>query len=92
MNTVHLYVRFQVHIAARMKMAVFRRIVWKKFIDVSEILVSSVIEDIIALTMETAGMSQMSVNFYQTTRRNVPEHSRLQSICFAVSMYIACNT
>jgi hypothetical protein len=33
---------------------------------------------IIALTMEATSTSEMSVIFYQTTRRNVPEASHLQ--------------
>jgi hypothetical protein len=32
---------------------------------------------IIALIMEAASTSETSVNFYQTTRRNNPEDSRL---------------
>jgi hypothetical protein len=32
---------------------------------------------VIALTMEAAGISKTSVNFYQTTQRNNPEDSLL---------------
>jgi hypothetical protein len=32
----------------------------------------------IALMMEAASTSETSVNFYQTTRRNIPEDSHLQ--------------
>jgi hypothetical protein len=32
--------------------------------------------------METASTYEMSLNFYQTTRRNVPEHSDLYSRSF----------
>jgi hypothetical protein len=31
----------------------------------------------IALTMEAAGTSETSVNFYQTSRRNIPEDGHL---------------
>jgi hypothetical protein len=31
-----------------------------------------------ALIMEAASTSEKSVNFYQTTRRNIPEESHLQ--------------
>jgi hypothetical protein len=34
----------------------------------------------IALMMEAASISETSVNFYQTTRRNNPEDSHLQGI------------
>jgi hypothetical protein len=33
----------------------------------------------IALMMEAVSTSEMSVNFYQTTRRNIPEDSRLHT-------------
>jgi hypothetical protein len=48
--------------------------------DVSEVLAASII---IALMTEAANTSQMSVNFYQTTRRNNPEDSHLQ-------LYLCC--
>jgi hypothetical protein len=52
--------------------------------DVSEVLTTSIIRAIIALNafiiraiialmMEVANTSESSVNFYQTTRRNIPE-------------------
>jgi hypothetical protein len=34
--------------------------------------------DDVAVMMEAAGTSETSVNFYQTTRRNIPEDSHLQ--------------
>jgi hypothetical protein len=40
--------------------------------DVSEVLADSIIR-IIALMMQAARTSKMSVNFYQTTRSNIPE-------------------
>jgi hypothetical protein len=38
----------------------------------------SLILMIIALMMETSGTSEMALNFYQTTRRSIPEDSHLQ--------------
>jgi hypothetical protein len=35
---------------------------------------------LIALMMEAVSISETSVNFYQTTRRNIPEDSHLQGI------------
>jgi hypothetical protein len=46
-----------------------RRVVWQKFNDVSEVFA--------ALMMEAVSTSKTSVNFYQTTRRNNTEDSRL---------------
>jgi hypothetical protein len=46
------------------------RVVWQTFTDVSEVLVAAIIR---AITSET------SVNFYQTTRRNIPEVSNLHT-------------
>jgi hypothetical protein len=37
-------------------------------------------ELLIALMMEAASTSEMSVNFYQTTRRNNPEYSHLHTL------------
>jgi hypothetical protein len=57
-------------------------VVWQKLTDVSEVLGSSIIRAasiIIALMMEAAGISETSVNFYQTTRRNNPEEGHLQT-------------
>jgi hypothetical protein len=41
---------------------------------------------LIALMMEATSTSETSVNFYQTTRRNVAEDSRLNKILFANSL------
>jgi hypothetical protein len=46
------------------------RVVWYKFIDVSEVLAASIIR---AMMMEAARTSEKLVNFYQTTRRYNPE-------------------
>jgi hypothetical protein len=34
-----------------------------------------------ALAMEAVSTSEMSVNFYQITRRNIPENSHLHTRC-----------
>jgi hypothetical protein len=47
-----------------------------KFTDVSEVFAASII---IALMMEAASTSETSVNFYQTTRRNIPEDNHLHT-------------
>jgi hypothetical protein len=41
------------------------------------ILLTLTLRAIIALMMEAASTSETSVNFYQTTRRNIPEDSHL---------------
>jgi hypothetical protein len=59
--------------------------------DVSEVLTAFIIKAIvnvldfsssssssIALMMDAVSTSETSVNFYQTTRRNIPENSHLQ--------------
>jgi hypothetical protein len=48
------------------------RVFWYKFTDVSEVLAASIIRAI-TLVMEAAVTSETSVNFYQTSRCNVPE-------------------
>jgi hypothetical protein len=51
---------------------ILRRVVWLKLTDVSEVLTASMITLMMAVsTFET------SVNFYQTTRCNIPEDSHL---------------
>jgi hypothetical protein len=45
------------------------------FTDISEVLAAFIIR---VLMMEAANTSEMSVNFYQTTRCNIPEDSHLQ--------------
>jgi hypothetical protein len=54
------------------------RVVWLKFTDILEVLYVSIIRAAIALMVEAAGTSETSVNFYQTTRRNIPENSHVQ--------------
>jgi hypothetical protein len=47
-----------------------RRVVWQKFTNVSEVLAASILIDPM---MEAARTSETLVNFYQTTRRDIPE-------------------
>jgi hypothetical protein len=55
-----------------------RRVVWKKFSVVSEMLATSIVTDnLTSLMMEAASISETTVNFFQTTRRNNPEDSHL---------------
>jgi hypothetical protein len=58
-------VRFQLLTAASVKITVF-------------CLAVSIIRAIIALMMEAARTYEKSLNFYQTTWRNIPEDSHLQ--------------
>jgi hypothetical protein len=51
------------------------RVVWK-FTDVSEVLTASIIR---AMTIEAASSCETSVNFYQTTQRNIPEDNHLHT-------------
>jgi hypothetical protein len=53
-----------------------RRVLWKKFTDVSEALTASITR---TMKIETANTPETSVNFYQTTRRNIPEDSHLHT-------------
>jgi hypothetical protein len=69
--------RFHVLTVASMKMTVFWDVApcsrWK-FTEVSEVLATSIIR----ATMEAENISETSVNFYHTTRRNIPEDCHLQ--------------
>jgi hypothetical protein len=51
------------------------------FTDVSEVLTASITR-LISLMTEAVSTSDKSVNFYQTTRRNIPEDSRLKPTWF----------
>jgi hypothetical protein len=54
-------------------------LVWrKKFTDVSEVLTAYIIRAI-ALMTEAVCTSETSLNFYQTTRHNIPEDSHLHT-------------
>jgi hypothetical protein len=58
--------RFQVLMAASMKMTVFwevSRVFWYKFTVISKVLTTSIISEI----METVSASETSVSFYQMT-------------------------
>jgi hypothetical protein len=50
------------------------RLVSLKLTDVSKVLTASIIR---ALMMEAVSTSETLVNFYQTTRLNIPENSHL---------------
>jgi hypothetical protein len=52
-----------------------RRVVCQKITDVSKVLAAAR-GLLIALMMEAASTSETSVNFYQTTRLNIPEDSQ----------------
>jgi hypothetical protein len=43
------------------------------------VFTASIIIAIIAMTKEAASTSEMLANFYQTTRRNIPENSHFPS-------------
>jgi hypothetical protein len=47
-----------------------RRVVWYKLTDVPEVLAASIIS---ALMMGAESISETPADFYQTTRRNIPE-------------------
>jgi hypothetical protein len=50
------------------------RVLWQKFTDASEVLAASIIR-----AVKAASTSESSMNFYQTTRRNIPEESHLHT-------------
>jgi hypothetical protein len=65
--------RFQVLKAASIQMessGMLRCVVWYKFTDVSEMIT-------ISLMTEAVSTSETSVNFYETTRRNITEDNHL---------------
>jgi hypothetical protein len=51
------------------------------------VLAASIIRAITALMMEAASISETSVSFYQTARRNIPEESHLHFTILSVSDY-----
>jgi hypothetical protein len=51
-----------------------------KFTDVSEVLAVSITRAMSDLMMDTESSSEKSVNFYQTTRRYIPEDSHLHTL------------
>jgi hypothetical protein len=58
-----------------------RRVIWQKFTDISEVLAASIIRAMSdALMMEAASVSETSVKFYQTARRNIPGDDHLQKL------------
>jgi hypothetical protein len=52
-----------------------RLLVWYKLTDVSDAFSASIVT--IAVTLEAVNTSETSVNFYQNTRRNIPEDGHL---------------
>jgi hypothetical protein len=54
---------------------VLRRVVWYKLTNVSDVFTAS----IITLMMEAVSTSEMSVNFYHTKLRNIPEDSHIHT-------------
>jgi hypothetical protein len=56
-----------------------RRVVWLKYIDVSERLTAFNIKTIIALMMETVNSSETSISFYLTTQGKISEDSHLNT-------------
>jgi hypothetical protein len=74
-----------------------RRVVWYKFANVSEVLFASIIKarSLISLIMESLSTSETSVNFYETTRRNIPEdrhfHALRRENPKSHSIMIICN-
>jgi hypothetical protein len=57
-----------------MSSGMLRHIIWYKFTYVSEVLACCLHRQGV-LMMEAESISEMSVNFYKTTRRNIPEDS-----------------
>jgi hypothetical protein len=53
-----------------------RRVVWQKFTYISEELAAFIIR---AMMIEAASTSEAPVNFYQTTRCNIPEDSYIHT-------------
>jgi hypothetical protein len=56
--------------------------------DVSEVRTASITRAIIALMMEAVRISETSVNFKVTTRRYIPEHSKLQYVLPSTLYYL----
>jgi hypothetical protein len=55
-----------------------RRVAWEKFTEVSVVLAASIIRAIITfivLLMEAGSISETSVNFNNTARRNIPHNN-----------------
>jgi hypothetical protein len=76
-----LKVRFQVLTAVSIKMTVFWYVVPCSLVEVYRRLRCAYClhrQGKIALMMDVASTSEISVNFYQTTRCNIPEDSHLQ--------------
>jgi hypothetical protein len=73
-------VTFQVFTAASKKMAIFWVVAPYGLVEVyRRFREACCLHHLIALMMEAANTSEMTVNFYQTTRHNNPEDSHLHS-------------
>jgi hypothetical protein len=85
-------VTYQALTAANVKMTVFCDIAPSslvKLTDVSEVFTDSIIRTIRALIMETVCTSETSVNFYETTRHNIPEdYYHLQSVASSLKLSV----
>jgi hypothetical protein len=57
----------------------YRRVVWQKFTDVSEVVYPSIIRPMSKM-LNAESTSETSVNVYQTTRRHNPEDSYLHKL------------
>jgi hypothetical protein len=72
-------VRFLALTAASMKMKAFRDIAPCSHVEVDRRFRGAYsLHHQFALMMETVGISETSVSFYETTRRNIPEGRQLQ--------------
>jgi hypothetical protein len=75
-------VGFQVLAAASMKMTIFWNIMPCSLIEIYRRFKDACL--LIALMMEAASTSETLVNFYQTTRRNIPEDSHLHFVYYLI--------
>jgi hypothetical protein len=66
-----------------------RHEVSQKLTKVLEVLTTFIVRAIIALMVEAVSTSKTSVNFYDTTRRNIPEDSHLRAVEW---LAITCRT
>jgi hypothetical protein len=55
------------------------RVIWQKLTDVSEVLTASIIRAIGVGLLEVGSTFEMSIGFYETTRRNIPDPRRRAS-------------
>lgn len=70
---------------SRLSCGMLRRVVWKKFTRVSEVLTTSIV-----VMMMAVSTPETSVDFYQTTRRNILEEASSNSMqfeCYRVGVH-----